>query len=554
LLYLLFFFIPFLLAMIMSPWAISFSRVWGLLDHPDNRKLHETAMPLAGGLILFPFVFIGTLVSFPITGNLPYILIGVLLIFGLGIWDDRRGVHFSTKFLIQIVAALLVMQSGLLFDLNKIVFLRDAGFEYGQFLSMTVTLVWIVGITNAVNIIDGMDGLAAGLCFNAFAGMGALALVSGRVELAAFCLIMSGALMGFLRYNIHPARTFLGDSGSMLMGFTLAVLSILQSYKTTTFLVLLVPALLMALPMLDTAFAFVRRGIKGQNPFKADRGHLHHRLLDLNFTQRQTLGLFFTLSTGMGLIALWLAQTRQLLVLTLAISTLFLALVAVKAMQIYNFNAAIKKMNARMRALAKRAMKKERSGEERLKTNFIVLTGLCTFNFIIALWGPQRNLVIAMAAMVTFAIGIVEVIISRDEKEARFEILHIVLFLSLVVNQIAILASWHWDHLVAPHFAVSSFLALILLALFIYRTGTFAIFLQDPMEILALYSGIIISGIAKHFLGAPSILPFVVAVANALVLYVLLKVYLSGYRMRSWTYSIGFTACVAMLISVPWWM
>ena len=510
-------------------------------------------MPLAGGLILFPFVIVGFLVSFPSGENLPYILAGSFLIFGLGVWDDRFGAHFSTKFLIQVVAAFLVMQSGMLFDLNNIAFFKKAGLEFGHFSSMTVTLLWIVGITNAVNIIDGMDGLAAGLCFNGFAGLGVLAMVSGRPDLAAFCVIMCGVLMGFLRFNIHPARTFLGDSGSMLLGFTLSVLSVSQSFKTTTFLVFVIPALLLALPMLDTAFAFTRRGVKGQNPFKPDRGHLHHRLLDLNFSPHQALGLFYSLSAGIGLSALWLAQSGRMQILALAVSTLVLALGVVKIMQVYNFHNAVKDLNRWMRIVAKRAMQKERSGEERLARNFFVLLGLSAVNLLFALLAPERNPVIAVAALGILAVGSVDVLLSRGEKNVRYEILHVALFISLVLNQFAILAMWHQDYFIEPHLAVSAFLVLILLALLVYRTGTFAVFLQDPMEILALYAGIIICGVAKHFLDAPMMLPFAVVLVNALVLYILLKIYLSGYRMQSWSYSLGFAACFAGLVSVPWW-
>ena len=510
-------------------------------------------MPLAGGLILFPFALIGILISFSISGKLLYILAASSLIFALGIWDDKFGAHFSTKFLIQIVAALLVMQSGLLFNLDRVSLLAGLGLKFGPFFSMAVTLLWIVGITNAVNIIDGLDGLAAGLCFNAFAGMGALALVSGQSGLAAFCIIMSGAILGFLRYNIHPARAFLGDSGSMLLGFILSVLSIVQSTKTATFLVLVVPALLLALPMLDTTFAFARRGVNGQNPFKADRGHLHHRLLDLNFTQKQTLGLFFSLSTAMGFLALRLAQKEQLYVLTLAVSILVLSFATIKVMQIFNFHIVVQKMNLRMRSLARKAVEKEPAGEERLWRNFAVLTGLCALNILLSIWPPHQSPPIIVAAVGLFAVGFVDVLLSRSKEEIRFEIMHVVLFLSLVLNQVAILALWHRDYLVDPHFAASAFLVLILLVFFIYRTGTFAAFLQDPMEILALFAGIVVCTIVRYYLDAARTLPFAVILANALVLYILLKIYLSGYRMRSWTYSLGFAACVAVLVSVPWW-
>jgi UDP-GlcNAc:undecaprenyl-phosphate GlcNAc-1-phosphate transferase len=554
LLYLLIFFTSFLLAMVVSPWVISLSRDWGLIDHPDDgRKQHEFSVPMAGGPILFPFVLIGILFSFSVSGNMPYILAGACLIFGLGIWDDRFGAHFTTKFLIQVIAALLVMQSGLLLNLNKVVFFKEAGLEVSHFFCMALTVLWIVGITNAVNIIDGMDGLAAGLSFNAFAGIGALALMSGGTGLATFCVIMSGALLGFLRFNIHPARTFLGDSGSMLLGFTLAVLSLVQSTKTATFLVLVVPALLLALPMLDTAYAFARRGIRGQNPFKADREHLHHKLLDLNFTPRQVLGLFFSLSTGMGFLALRLVQKEQLHVLALAVSILVLSLAAVKVMQIFNFHTVVQKMNLRMRSLARRAVEKEPVGEERLWRNFAVLTGLCALNILLTIWSPQKSLSIIAGAAGLFAVGFVDVLMSRSQEEIRFETMHVVLFLSLVLNQVAILALWHRDYLVEPHFSASAFLALILLVFFIYRTGTFAAFLQDPMEILALFAGIVVCAIVKYHLEAPRTLPFAVILANALFLYIMLKVYLVGYRLRSLAHAFGFLVCAAVMISAPWW-
>ena len=539
--------------MIVSPLVISVSRDWGLMDHPDDRKQHEFSVPMAGGPILFPFVFIGILVCFPVSGNMPYVLAGACLIFGLGIWDDRFGAHFSTKFLIQVIAALLVMQSGLLLNLNKVSLMAGLGLKAGPFFSMVVTLLWIVGITNAVNIIDGMDGLAAGLSFNAFAGIGALALMSGGTGLAAFCFIMSGALLGFLRFNIHPARTFLGDSGSMLLGFTLAVLSLIQSTKTATFLVLVVPALLLALPMVDTAYAFARRGIRGQNPFKADRDHLHHKLLDLNFTPKQVLGLFFSLSTGMGFLALRIAQKEQLYVLTLAVSTLVLSFATIKVMQIFNFHVVVQKMNLRMRSLAKKAVEKEPAGEERLWRNFAVLTGLCALNILFATWPPHQSPPIIVAAVGLFAVGFVDVLLSRSKEEIRFEMMHVVLFLSLVLNQVAILALWHRDYLVEPHLASSAFLVLILLVLFIYRTGTFVAFLQDPMEILALFAGIVVCSIVKYYLDAARTLPFAVILANALSIYIMLKVYLVGYRLRSLAHAFGFIACAVALVSVPWW-
>jgi UDP-GlcNAc:undecaprenyl-phosphate GlcNAc-1-phosphate transferase len=374
-----------------------------------------------------------------------------------------------------------------------------------------------------------------------------------QTGLGFFCIIMSGALLGFLRFNIYPARTFLGDSGSMLLGFTLAVLSIVKSTKTTTFLVLVVPILLLALPMMDTVYAFARRGIRGQNPFKADRGHLHHRLLDLNFTPRQVLGMFFTLSAGMGFLALRLAQREQLYILTLAVSTLVLSFAAVKAMQIFNLHNMVKRLNIRMRYVARQGVAKQPVGEERLWRNFAVLTGLCTINILLSLWPQHQSPPVTAAAVGLLAVGMVDILLNRNEEETRFEIIHVVLFLSLVLNQVTVLALWHSDYLIAPNFAAPAFLVLGLLVYLIYRTGTFAAFLQDPMEILALFSGMIVCGMAKDFLDAPRTLPFGVILTNAIVLYIMLKVYLVGYRVRSLAHSLGFISCVAALVSIPWW-
>ena len=128
------------------------------------------------------------------------------------------------------------------------------------------------------------------------------------------------------------------------------------------------------------------------------------------------------------------------------------------------------------------------------------------------------------------------------------------IFLSLVVNQLIILTAWHKDYLLSPHFAISAFLLLVLLSWFLYRTGTFAVFLQDPIEILALFMGIVVVAIAKHFLAGPSFLPFAVILANALVMKILVKIFMAGYKMRSWAHSATFAGCVMILVSMPWWI
>lgn len=550
--YLLFFFMGTFITLFLTPRAIRLCYRWGLLDHPADRKIHAVSMPLAGGLVLFPVTLIGLLVSSPSNPHLLYIVIATTCIFLVGLWDDMKGIHFSTKFVVQIAAALLVIRSGILFNLDGLFFFKSMGFHSGYILSSIVTVLWIVGITNAVNLVDGVDGLAGGLSLIAFAGIGTLSLAAGSPNPAVQCLVMVGGILGFMRYNIFPARTFLGDSGSLLLGFTLAVASILQSAKTSTFLMLGVPVLLLAIPMLDTAFAFARRGINGQNPFQADRGHLHHRLLDLNFTTRQVLGIFYGLSASLGILGLALAQTVKIQVLALALLLLIVVLGAVSFMHIFNLGDLIRDLNVRVRAIARRAVGSTRDNGERLKSNLIILTLVFSVNLVMLLKSEWLFSPLAALAVALFTLGAIDLYLNKIEVSPRYEITRTSIFLSLVLSQVIFMAAWHGDYGSEKLHIFVATMVLVLLGWFLYKTGTLAVFLTDPVDVLALYLGVLGVGLAKHYLGAPSFVPYGVALANALVIYSLIRVYLAGYRVRSRISAVGFGGCVLFLVLVPW--
>ncbi|MDF1537049.1 MAG: MraY family glycosyltransferase [bacterium] len=552
--YLFSFFIAAVLALTITPRVIRFCSGWGFLDRPDHRKQHREPMPLAGGITLFPFAIIGLTAAFIGNEGLFFVLLGASLIFAVGTWDDRFGCHFMTKFLVQTIAALSVMQAGVLFDLNRFVFLSDLGFKPGHFLSFFVTIFWIVGITNAVNLIDGMDGLASGLCFNAFIGMGALAIVSDRTGLGMLCLIMSGALLGFLRYNIYPAGTFLGDSGSLLLGFILAVVSITHSAKTSTFLVLVVPILLLAIPLTDTVFAFIRRSARGENPFKADREHIHHRLLDLNFTAIQVLGMFYGLSASLGILGLLLAQTIQIQILALGLLLLIAALATVKVFHLFRVGDAVRDLNVRVRAIARKAVGSMRDRKERLRNNLVILTGVSSVNLVILFKRHMLLSHLVAAVLALFVLGALDLYLNNIQDSPRYEITRVALFCSLVLNQVTLVTVWGGAGKTVGWMTVlAAIAALLLLGYFLYRTGTFAVIIAYPMDILSLYIGVLGAALAKHFLGAASFLPFAAALANALILYTLARVYLSGYRVRSWTLAAGTVASMVLLLSMPWW-
>ncbi len=550
--FLLFLFLGVFIALFLTPRAIRLCYRWGLLDHPEGRKIHAASMPLAGGLVLYPVTLLGLLLLSPAKPHLLYLIFATTGIFVVGLWDDMKGIHFSTKLLAQIAAALLVMQSGILFDLDKVFLFKTTGFHSGNVLSGIVTVVWIVGITNAVNLIDGVDGLAGGLSLIAFAGIGALSLASGSPNPAIHCLVMVGGILGFMRYNIYPARTFLGDSGSMLLGFTLAVASILQSAKTSTFLVLGVPVLLLAIPLLDTSLAFSRRALRLKNPFRADREHLHHRLLDLNFTTTQVLGIFYGLSASLGILGVALAQTVKVQILALALLLLAVVLATVKFMSKSGLGDLVRKLNARIRAVARKAVGSRRDSEERLMSNLLIITSVFSVNLVILLKSKWLFSPLTALAVGLFALGALDVYLNKVEYEPRYEITRTVIFLSLVLNQVIFMTTWHGAYGSSKLHIFGAITVLILLGRFLYKTGTFAVFLTDPVDVLALYLGALGVGLAKHYLGAPSLVPFGVALANALVLYAIARVYLAGYRVRSRISALGFGGCVLLLVSIPW--
>jgi len=551
--FVLFFFIPSFLTLTLTPVFISVSTRYGLLDYPDARKNHAVPTPLAGGLILFPLVLVATTIGYSGNPHLPLMIAAAALIFFLGIVDDFRGVHFSTKFLVQITAAFFVMQTGALLRISGIPFLNTLGPDWGHFFTVLITLGWIVGVTNAVNLIDGIDGLASGLSFNAFMGMGVLSLTSGRISLALFCLMMAGGLLGFLRFNLNPARAFLGDSGSMLLGFTFAVVAVLFSMKTTTFLMMVVPALLLSLPMADTTFSFVRRTIKGKNPFKPDRRHLHHRLLDLNFSVKQVLGFFFGLSTVLGILTLWLNRSRDLKYVALAFFLLSGGILTVKIMQIVNFHARIRWVNRRIRGLARKATEGTGGGAERFRRNLAVLFGLSALNLALT-WitnrpgKPAYFLIIAGLLI----LGSLDYALGRKEKEKRYEIMHTALFLSWVMNQSIILAFLPGSYIGKIETVFPPILVFLLLGFFLLKTGTVAVFLQDPMEVLALFTALAGGEISRNLLGELSPAPVALAVCNGLVLYILSKMYMTGYWRRSPVLSVVISTCSLFLLGMTW--
>ncbi|NLC10635.1 MAG: undecaprenyl/decaprenyl-phosphate alpha-N-acetylglucosaminyl 1-phosphate transferase [Firmicutes bacterium] len=292
-----------LFALILTPFALRLACRIGALDKPGGRKIHKEPKPLLGGLAVFLAFWLSVAIFLPFLGGgreLLGLFFGTTIILVLGIVDDLKRLSYKIKFAGQALAVLVV----LLFNI-RIQFL-NLPFQGTIFLGAFViplTVLWLVGVTNAVNLIDGVDGLASGVA--AINAVVIAYLTWGEIPLVTFmALALAGAVLGFLPYNFSPAKIFLGDAGSLFLGFTLAVLAIMGLTKQVTFTTLLVPVLVLGLPIADTLFAILRR-LKNKKPvFQADRGHLHHKLLDWGLSTRQTVLLLYLSSGYFGLSAI----------------------------------------------------------------------------------------------------------------------------------------------------------------------------------------------------------------------------------------------------------
>lgn len=286
------------------------ARKVGAMDVPkDERRMHHRPIPRMGGLA----IFLGFIVSFLIFGEINReiqgILLGAVIIIILGVLDDILTLKALPKFLVQLVAAVIVVLHGCRIE-------HFLGFSLPAWLSYPISVIWIVAITNAVNFIDGLDGLAAGVSAISAGTMLVVALLlvpDGTAMISAILLAgIVGACIGFIPFNFNPASIFMGDTGSTFLGFMLASVSIFGLFKTYTVISFAVPFLVLGLPIFDICFAVIRRLAKGQSPMHADRGHVHHRLIDMGFSQKQAVAISYLLSAILGLSAVVLTDRGEI--------------------------------------------------------------------------------------------------------------------------------------------------------------------------------------------------------------------------------------------------
>jgi UDP-GlcNAc:undecaprenyl-phosphate GlcNAc-1-phosphate transferase len=338
-----------MLAVLITPFVIRLSRRFNIVDPPDIRKVHSKAIPRVGGVALFvsmmglviPALFLPNVIgdSFrSIQSKIITLLSAAGFIFFIGLLDDIKGLRVRVKLLSQIIAAVVVCWAGIRIDYVAI---TDSIHVNLGWFSWPLTVVWIVGITNAINIIDGLDGLAAGICAAACGVIVILTLHFGPAVMTVVMLSLLGALSGFLFFNFNPAKIFMGDSGSLFLGFTIASSSVLCAAKAETIVGLALPILALGIPIFDTLLSILRRFLERRSIFAPDRSHFHHRLLTLGFRQRHaviTAYVVTLLAAGLGMFML---VTRSSETMVIFVSILFLFILAFRAVGTVQFRDTI---------------------------------------------------------------------------------------------------------------------------------------------------------------------------------------------------------------------
>lgn len=304
--------VPFAIALIvayvLTPGVKKLAFKVGAIDKPNARKVHTHIIPRLGGLAIYLGFMAAVLYAVPIHHHMVGFLIGCTAIVALGIWDDICNIPARVKLVGQIIAAAIPVAFGIQIEWLTNPF--GTLIVLPEIIAAPITIFWIISFTNTVNLIDGLDGLAAGVSFIASVFMFILAYTMNQYVPAMIILAMAGAALGFLQYNFNPAKIFMGDTGSMLLGYTMAVVAVLGLVKTAATVALVVPVIALGLPILDTTFAIIRRRMSGVPIFKPDKGHLHHRLLALGLSQKQAVLTMYCVSLVLGLVAMFVASVN----------------------------------------------------------------------------------------------------------------------------------------------------------------------------------------------------------------------------------------------------
>lgn len=460
-----------LLTLIFIPIVLVFSKHYNIVDVPNERKIHSGHTPRLGGL----GIYLSFLLCFYFLGEFNSITIGIVfgstIIVIVGVCDDVFHLRPRYKLLAQLIAATIV------------IFYSDVIFRFDAplFVEIILSYLWIVGVTNAVNLVDGMDGLASGLSLIGLVAIGAAANLAGNVYFATLSFVIVGSILGFLRFNLPPAKIFMGDTGSLFLGFMVSVLSLIISYKSATLLAVIVPIMFVSIPVFDTFLAILRRVKGGRHPFAPDKEHLHHRLLELNFTHKQTLLIFYSFSSLLGITAVLFNNRQVVYGLIIIMLALYVFLVILKMGHFYNVGGVIERVNRRLRFIKRSQMTAK---HETVYTSLLnPLISVVTYLFIIMAiyfktsWSYTEVASILALALVILASNFAAEFFKISNAFICFLLFWFFYYVNLTVIDNGLLSSFYYVYLIL--------IFLTVLKVILKKRVDFLF--VNPMEVLAIY-------------------------------------------------------------------
>lgn len=332
--------VAFVVAAAVTPAAIKIAPKIGAMDIPkDERRMHKKPMPRFGGIAIYLGIMVALAVFAFKDKGITSVMTGCTLIYMLGLIDDLKDLKPLVKLCGQIVCATVVYIMGVRIEFITNYF-GPGNMAFGDVACFIITVLWLIAITNAVNLIDGLDGLAAGIAAISALCIGYVAYIHGQYVPTLAMMAIAGAALGFLPYNFNPAKIFMGDSGSELLGFSIAAVSILGTVKSATIVVVIIPALVLGLPIFDTVMAIFRRLAKHQSIGTADKDHLHHRIMKAGFGQKRAVMILYCISGIMGIVAV--LYSRGLTVEYLGLTAVAIMLIYVLLSDTGNRNISLK--------------------------------------------------------------------------------------------------------------------------------------------------------------------------------------------------------------------
>ncbi|TGB01690.1 glycosyltransferase family 4 protein [Halobacillus salinus] len=303
--------------------VIKLAKKWRMMDHPEERKIHTQITPRMGGLAIFGGVVAGLIVVRPDIPNFIWIAVGGVIIVLTGLLDDRYQVRPIIKLTGQLMATLIPVIAGVTIDFVSIPFIGII--QLNGVLGFVVTVLWIIGITNAINLIDGLDGLATGVTTISLLSIAVMALaIEPQIAIFYLCVILIGSNIGFLFHNFNPASIYMGDTGSLFLGYSMAMISTVGLFKNVTLFSFIIPVIVLAIPLFDTLFSILRRMINKQKIMMPDNKHIHYQILNAGFSHRATVLIIYGFSALFGVLAILFSLTPFIVSLGITVVILIL--------------------------------------------------------------------------------------------------------------------------------------------------------------------------------------------------------------------------------------